>query len=56
MLSQECRPQKFKDVGGQNLSKKLVKSIIKNKESAPHSILLWGGFGTRQDFYVSYIC
>ena len=46
MLTQSCRPQKFKDVAGQNLSKKLLKSIIKNKDNAPHSIILQGPFGT----------
>ena len=46
MLSQSCRPQKFSDVAGQNLSKKLLKSIIKNKDEAPHSIVLFGPFGT----------
>ena len=46
MISQECRPKMFREVAGQNLSKKLLKSIIKNKDNAPHSILLWGPFGT----------
>ena len=32
MISQECRPKMFKEVAGQNLSKKLLKSIIKNKD------------------------
>lgn len=45
MISQECRPKNFREVAGQNLSKKLLKSIIKNKEEAPHSIILQGSFG-----------
>lgn len=45
MLAQSCRPKLFKDVAGQNLSKKLLKAIIKNKDSAPHSIILQGAFG-----------
>ena len=45
MLSQECRPKKFSEVAGQNLSKKLLKAIVKNKDEAPHSIILQGSFG-----------
>ncbi len=46
MITQEFRPQQFKDVAGQDLVKDLLKSIVKNPDTAPKSIILQGEYGT----------
>lgn len=46
MITQDYRPQKFDDVAGQVLVKQLLKSIAKNPDSAPKSIILQGEYGT----------
>lgn len=46
MISQEARPQSFKDVSGQKLAKELLISIIRNPSNAPRSLLLSGEYGT----------
>lgn len=45
MFTQTLRPQTFKEVAGQRLSKKTLRAVIKNKETAPRSLILQGGFG-----------
>ena len=46
MITQEFRPQQFKDVAGQDLVKDLLKAIVKNPDTAPKSIILQGEYGT----------
>ena len=46
MISQDYRPQRFEDVAGQDLVKELLKSIVKNPDTAPKSIILQGEYGT----------
>ena len=46
MLSQDARPQSFKDVAGQPLAKQLLISIIRNPNSSPRCLLLTGEYGT----------
>ncbi len=46
MITQEFRPQQFKDVAGQDLVKSLLQSIVKNPDTAPKSIILQGEYGT----------
>ncbi|MFW6130829.1 MAG: ATP-binding protein [Atribacterota bacterium] len=45
MITSKYRPQKFDEVVGQDLVKKVLKSIIKNPYEAPKSIILQGPFG-----------
>lgn len=46
MFVQELRPQKFKDVAGQDLPKAMLQSIVKHPENAPRTIILEGEYGT----------
>ena len=46
MLTEEYRPQTFKEIKGQRLPKKVLKSIVENPEDAPRSIILYGKFGS----------
>jgi len=46
MITQEFRPQQFKNVAGQELVKSLLQSIVKNPDTAPKSIILQGEYGT----------
>lgn len=46
IITQIYRPQKFEDVAGQELVKELLKSIVKNPDTAPKSIILQGEYGT----------
>lgn len=46
MITREFRPQKFEEVAGQDLNKRVFKAIIDNPEQAPKSIILQGAFGT----------
>lgn len=46
MITQDFRPQTFKDVAGQQLVKDLLKSIVLNPDTAPKSIILQGEYGT----------
>ena len=46
MITTEFRPKRFKDVAGQDLNKKIIKSIVENPKDSPKSIILQGGFGT----------
>lgn len=45
MITNDFRPQKFEDMAGQQLNKKIIKSIVKNPEKAPKSIILQGNYG-----------
>ena len=46
MISQEVRPQQFKNVAGQELVKSLLQSVVKNPDTAPKSLILQGEYGT----------
>lgn len=46
MLSQDARPQLFKEVAGQTLAKQLLISIIRNPQNSPRCLLLTGEYGT----------
>lgn len=46
ILTQEFRPQTFSEVAGQDLVKELLKSIAKNPESSPKTLILQGEYGT----------
>ena len=46
MLSQNARPQCFKEVAGQKLAKELLISIVRKPNESPRSLLLTGEFGT----------
>lgn len=45
MLSQNLRPQDWDSVAGQKIIKETMKAIIRQKDTAPRSIILSGGFG-----------
>ena len=46
MLSQEARPQTFREVAGQRLAKELLISIVRKPNESPRSLLLTGEYGT----------
>lgn len=46
MFVQELRPQRFKDVAGQELPKAMLQAIVKNPANAPRTIILEGEYGT----------
>lgn len=46
MLTQDFRPRSFEEYAGQERAKRILKAIIKNPESAPRSLLIYGPFGT----------
>lgn len=46
MLSQEARPQTFREVAGQKLAKELLISIVRKPNESPRSLLLTGEYGT----------
>ena len=46
MITQEFRPQTFKEVAGQESVKQLLKAIVKNPDSAPKTLILQGEYGT----------
>ena len=46
MLTRECRPQTFEQVAGQELNKKILKSIINSPGKAPKCLIFQGEFGT----------
>lgn len=46
MITEEYRPQRFEDIVGQDLVKKVMKSVVKNPEDAPRSIILQGPYGS----------
>lgn len=46
MLTQQSRPQTFKEVAGQELVKEVLKSIIRNPDKSPRSIIIQGAYGT----------
>jgi DNA polymerase-3 subunit gamma/tau len=46
MITQIYRPQTFSEVAGQELSKSLLKSIIKNPQESPKTLIFEGEYGT----------
>ena len=46
MITQEFRPQTFKEVTGQKLPKTVLKAISKSPAASPKTIILEGAFGT----------
>ena len=46
IITQEFRPQTFKEVAGQDLVKELLKAIVKKPESSPKTLILQGEYGT----------
>jgi len=46
IICQDFRPQRFKEVVGQDLAKELLKAIVKNPDNSPKSIILQGEYGT----------
>lgn len=46
MLTLDFRPRSFDEYAGQERAKRILKAIIKNPESAPRSLLIYGPFGT----------
>ena len=46
VLTNELRPMKFEDMAGQDLNKRILKSIVDTPENAPKSLILQGSFGT----------
>jgi len=46
VLTKEARPKTFDELAGQELNKRILKSIIKNPEDAPRSIIMQGYFGS----------
>ena len=46
MITQTYRPQKFSDVAGQELNKRILKAIVKRPQDSPRSILMAGEYGT----------
>ena len=46
MITQQFRPRTFADVAGNEVSIRVLKSIIKNPQKAPKTIILHGEYGT----------
>lgn len=46
MLTLDFRPRNFDEYAGQDRAKRILKAILKNPESAPRSLLIYGPFGT----------
>ena len=45
MITQLMRPQKFSELAGQELNRKILRAIVRNPEQSPRSIVLHGSFG-----------
>lgn len=46
MITQECRPQTFKEVSGQLIPKTVLQAICKSPSTSPKTIILEGEYGT----------
>lgn len=56
MITNNYRPRTFSEVAGQDLAKTLLKSIVKNPDVAPKTLILDGEYGTRQNYLFKNIC
>lgn len=46
MITNDFRPQTFRDIAGQDLNIRILKSIVKSPEDAPRSLIFQGEYGT----------
>ena len=46
MITQDFRPKTFDEMAGQSLVKRILKSIVKNPDKSPHSMILQGEYGS----------
>lgn len=46
MITNKFRPQRFEDIAGQSLNKRILKSIVRNPEQSPKAIILQGPYGS----------